>query len=83
MIPPAAMVSRRPAAQFPVAAEKITPKSAENSIMPSSAILVMPDLDATEEASAANRIGVVARKIALKKSGLSKFCSILRHLPFF
>ena len=83
MAPPAAIVSKSPAAKFPVIAEKITPNSAEKSIMPSNAILVMPDLEATEEASAAKRIGVVARRMALKKSGLSKLCSILCHLPFF
>lgn len=38
-------------------------------MIPSNAILVIPDLDAIDDARVANRIGVVDLKIVLKKSG--------------
>ena len=67
--PPITIVIRSPSHALWVRDEKITPNNAENNIMPSSAMLQIPDLAAIADASVANRIGVADLKIVEKKSG--------------
>ena len=63
--------------------EKNTPNSAENSMIPSSAIFVIPDFAATPAASVAKRMGVAVLKMVAKKSGDKIALHILCHLLFF
>ena len=80
--PPITMVISNPAHALWVMEENMTPNNAENSIIPSSAMLVIPAFAAMEAPNVANRIGVAARRMVLKKSGDVIALHILCHLPF-
>src|SRR6056297_922192 len=66
--PPKIIAANNPIQELLNIALKITPISAANSIIPSKAILNMPDLEDTAPAKVAKRIGVVTLKITLKKA---------------
>ncbi len=79
---PSSIVIKSPSHELANIELNITPNNALNSIIPSNAIFIIPDLAAMVAANVANRIGVVILNIEEKNSGDKITSNILLRLLY-